>query len=79
MAKTYGYAGIPLRMYRLAFNDKRYVIGAGSVATEARLIERTKATTMPVIFDDTDFITNRKEDSQAKRCLSILKYADYND
>jgi hypothetical protein len=74
--KTYGYAGIILRMYRLPYHGKKkYVIGSGSIETEARLIDQSKWTTMPVIFDDADFLTDWQRNDQAKRCLSLIKYA----
>ena len=85
--KTYGYAGILLKMLRLSNSqNKKYIIGAGSVESEARLIDQTKWTTMPIIFDDSDFLTESEESSsgskgggsggkEAKRCLSLIKYA----
>ncbi len=77
--KTTGYAGLVLRPYRLPLYGKtKYVIGAGSVETEARLIHHTKGTTMPVILDDADFFTDWNRNDQAKRCLSIMKYATEN-
>ena len=77
--KTYGYAGLALRLYRLPLYGKtHYVIGSGSVETEARLIYHTKGTTMPVILDDADFFTDWQRNDQAKRCLSIMKYATEN-
>jgi hypothetical protein len=77
--KTYGYAGLALRLYRLPLYGKTpYVIGSGSVETEARLIYHTKGTTMPVILDDADFFADWQRNDQAKRCLSIMKYATEN-
>jgi len=77
--KSYGYAGLALRLYRLPLHGKtKYVIGSGSVETEARLIHHTKGTTMPVILDDADFFTDWQRNDQAKRCLSIMKYATDN-
>ena len=77
--KTNGYAGLALRLYRLPLYGKtKYVIGSGSVETEARLIYHTKGTTMPVILDDADFFTDWQRNDQAKRCLSIMKYATEN-
>jgi hypothetical protein len=79
VGKTKGYAGLALRLYRLPMQGKsKYVIGAGSVETESRLIRCTKVTTMPVILDDADFFTDWQKNDQAKRCLSIMKYASDN-
>jgi hypothetical protein len=77
--KTLGYAGLALRLYRLPLYGKTpYVIGSGSVETEARLIRHTKGMTLPVILDDADFFTEWQKNDQAKRCLSIMKYATEN-
>jgi hypothetical protein len=77
--KTYGYAGLALRMYRLPLYGKtKYVIGSGSVETEARLIHHTKITTLPMILDDADFFADWQRNDQAKRCLSIMKYGTEN-
>lgn len=77
--KSYGYAGLALRLYRLPLHgSSKYVIGQGSVETEARLIRHTKWTTMPVILDDADFLADWQKSDQAKRCLSIIKYASNN-
>lgn len=74
--KSYGYAGLALRMYRLPLHgSSKYVIGSGSVETEARFIEQTKGTTMPVIFDDADYLTNWETDQKAKRILPLIKNA----
>jgi hypothetical protein len=74
--KSYGYAGLALRMYRLPLHGtSKYVIGAGSIETEARFIEQTKWTTMPVIFNDADFLTYWEDDNKAKRILPLIKNA----
>ena len=77
--KTIGYAGVVLRIFRLPLHGKtKYVIGAGSVETEARLLYQTKWTTMPVIIDEADFLTDWQRNDQSKRCLSIMKFATEN-
>ncbi len=75
--KTYGYAAIPLRIYRLPLNkgvgQHSYVVGSGSIDTAARFIEQTRWTTMPVVFDEADRYSEWEDDREARRILSILK------
>lgn len=72
--KSYGYAGLALRLYRLPVDGSSpYIISASSVETEARFIEQTKWTTFPVIFDDIDWLSNWEKDKRAIAIGPLLK------
>jgi len=77
VGKTFGYAAIPLRMYRLPLNkgtgQHSHIVGSGSIDTAARFIEQTRWTTMPVVFDEADRYSEWEEDREARRILSVLK------
>jgi hypothetical protein len=79
VGKTFGYAGLALRVYRNPFHEgnKKYQVAAGSIETEARIIEHTKWTTFPVILDDVDLLTDWQQNNQlaqqARRVLTLIK------
>jgi hypothetical protein len=83
--KTFGYAGIVLRIYRMPIKKSEdigggthsYIIGSGSVDTAARFIEQTRWTTMPVIFDEADRYSDWEKDDQARQILSLIKNSTF--
>jgi hypothetical protein len=70
--KTYGYGRLFLAMYRLPFNDN-YLKGAGTVGTQPRYILHTGHTTMPVICDEMDFLTEWRRRDEVRGYLEMLK------
>jgi hypothetical protein len=74
VGKSYGYAGLALRLFRLPVDGSSpYIISAGSVETEARFIEQTKWTTFPVILDDIDWLSSWDKDRRAITVMPLLK------
>ncbi|MDQ3902254.1 MAG: hypothetical protein M3247_01175 [Thermoproteota archaeon] len=72
--KSYGYAALALRMYRLPLTGLKYVVPSGSMETEARFIEKTKWTTFPMIMEDADFLSEEySHDDRQKRILPLIK------
>lgn len=70
--KTYGYARLPLLIYGKSLNDT-HLIGAGSVETAPRFIQKTSKTTFPVILDEVDFLVNAGRDDRVSHILSVIK------
>jgi hypothetical protein len=70
--KTFGYARLPLLIFGKPLNDT-YLIGAGSVETAPRFIQKTSKTTFPVILDEVDFLVNAGKDDRVSHILSVLK------
>jgi hypothetical protein len=69
VGKSYGYAGLALRLYRLPLHGStKYDISSGSVETESRFIEHTKLTTFPVIFEDIDWLS----DPENRKTVAIM-------
>lgn len=69
--KTNGWARLFLTAYRKQLVDPYYV-GQGSVNTEARFMLKTGKTSLPVIFDEVDFLTSYKDDG-INRLLGLVK------
>jgi hypothetical protein len=71
--KSYGYAGLALRMYRLPMHgSSKYDIGAGSVETGSRFIAYTKGTTFPVILEDVDWLSD-PQNKKTTETMPLIK------
>jgi hypothetical protein len=70
--KTYGYARLPLVIFGKSLDDV-HLVGAGSVETAPRFIQKTGKTTFPIILDEVDFLVNAGKDDRVSHILSVIK------